>query len=115
MLALYLLVLCSIENFVHRMYYRKILDSSQIYTYYILHKCIYAVRGISLKEVRVDRILAGAVGVQEYKNSVKPASHKQSGGLSLVNTRTLVLNVRSRTVRTFDVCGTAAPRTFSAL
>ena len=30
------------------------------------------IRGISLKEVRVDRILEGVVGVQEYKNSVNP-------------------------------------------
>ena len=29
-------------------------------------------RGISLKEVRVDRFLEGAVGIQEYKNYVNP-------------------------------------------
>ena len=38
-------------------------------------------RGISLKEVRVDRILEGAVGDQEYKNSVKPGSHNLEGHL----------------------------------
>ena len=32
-------------------------------------------RGIFLKEIRVDRILEGAIGVQEYKNSVNPGSH----------------------------------------
>ena len=30
------------------------------------------IRGISLKLFRVDRILEGAVGVQEYKNLVNP-------------------------------------------
>ena len=34
-----------------------------------------AVRGISLKVFRVNRILEGAVGVQEYKNSVNPGTH----------------------------------------
>ena len=29
-------------------------------------------RGISLNVLRVDRILEGAVGVKEYKNSVNP-------------------------------------------
>ena len=43
-----------------------------------IHCCV---RGISLKEVRVDRILEGAVGVQEYKNSVKPGSHNLEGYL----------------------------------
>ena len=32
-------------------------------------------RGISLNVLRVDRILEGAVGIQEYKNSVNPLGH----------------------------------------
>ena len=32
-------------------------------------------RGISLKVFRVDRILEGAVGIQEYKNSVNTGPH----------------------------------------
>ena len=35
---------------------------------------VVGIRGISLKEVRIDRILEGAVGVQEYKNFVNPGS-----------------------------------------
>ena len=37
-----------------------------------------------MKEVRVDRILEGAVGVREYKNSVKPGSHNLEGYLKIV-------------------------------
>ena len=36
-------------------------------------------RGISLKVFRVDRILEGAVDVQEYKNSENPGSHISRG------------------------------------
>ena len=32
-------------------------------------------RGISWKEIRVDRIMEGSVCVQEYKNSVNPGAH----------------------------------------
>ena len=37
--------------------------------------------GISLKVFRIDRILEGKLGVQEYKNSVNPGSHNLEGYL----------------------------------
>ena len=36
---------------------------------------IIVTTGISLNVLRVDRILEGAVVVQEYKNSVNPGPH----------------------------------------
>ena len=34
-----------------------------------------------MKELRVDRILEGTVGFQEYKNLVNPGSHNLEGSL----------------------------------
>ena len=60
------------SNIFRKLLKLEMLHSNIIRSYERAHKL--TTRSISLKEVRVDRILEGTVGVQEYKNSDNPRS-----------------------------------------